>query len=115
MKTTIYLILILILSTSLPLGAQYKDYSQNPFPNEMLSGYNSEKEHFNLPDPSFNFKGSGQINQPVILRGDGFLDIDDDGDPLKVPAGDGVWIILSVLAVYSGVVYSRKRKKTFQP
>ena len=99
------------LLTNPPLVAQ--EYSQNPFPNEMLSGYNSQKEQFNLPNPSFNFKGSGQINQPVILRGDGWIDnpYGDDDNNLKMPISDGVWIMALVLAAYTAVVYHRRRKE----
>jgi len=108
MKKILYLILVLILLINLPLGAQ--DYSQNPFPNEMLSGCNSEKMQFNLPNPSFSFKGSGQVNNPALLRADGWLDnpYGDDDNNLKItPVSDGL-IVLLFLAV--GYAVARRRK-----
>jgi len=115
MKKITYIILILALMTSLPLDVVANNAKQGEFAaapkNENPSGYNSEKEQFNLSNPSFDFKGSGQINQQV-LRADGWLDLDDDGgDHLKMPVNDGLWIIVLVLTAYSIVIAYRRRKE----
>jgi len=124
---TIYLSLIQFLLVTLSLHAQYDE----PFSTSYsYSSFSSCPGCESLYEPYFGnevYKPYAEYasdylsysSQTATLRSSSnqWLQIpygdEENAISIMAPIGDGVWVLLFVLMVYSGVVYYRRRKKVY--
>ncbi len=101
----LYLIIILVLTATFSLHAYPSKKPATILPSNSFDGNENIRKPFSADIPS------GGTVRGSDNEWDGWLDMGDD-DALKfVSVDDNLWIIVSLLVIYSIIISNRRKKK----